>query len=474
MNLPNLTRTSAFRLTLLYMTLFGASVLVLLGFISWSTISLIERQTDETIEAEIRGLAEQYRERGLLRLVEVIQDRSADHADQSNVYLLTDPTFGPIAGNLTNWPAETDAGGWVHLSLKKREDGKSVAHQIRARTFVLPGGYRLLVGRDTNEKDKFEETINKAVNWSLALTFGFGLIGGIFISRRMLARVDRVSTTAQEIIAGDLARRIEISGSGDEFDRLAENLNAMLAQIERLMSGMRLATDSIAHDLRGPLTRLKGRIEMALRCPPETSQDREALADVLAQTDAALVVFDTLLKIATAEARTDAEDLETLDLASLASNAAELYEPVAEEKGVALDVDTEGQARIRGQPQLLAQAIANLLDNAVKHTPAGGRITVTAGNRGNGVALAVADTGPGIPEADRARVLERFVRLEESRSTPGAGLGLSLVAAVAKLHDATVHLEDNNPGLRISVRFPADPGGDGVNGGAPEPDNRLN
>jgi signal transduction histidine kinase len=248
----------------------------------------------------------------------------------------------------------------------------------------------------------------------------------------------------------------------------------MLAQIERLMSGMRLATDSIAHDLRGPLTRLKGRIEMALRCPPETSQDREALADVLAQTDAALVVFDTLLKIATAEARTDAEDLKSLDLASLASNAAELYEPVAEEKGIALGVDTDGPALIRGQPQLLAQAVANLLDNAVKHTPAGGRITVAIGNRGNGVALAVEDTGPGIPEADRARVLERFVRLEESRSTPGAGLGLSLVAAVAKLHDATVHLDDNNPGLRISVRFPVDPGGDGVNGAAPAPDDRLN
>jgi signal transduction histidine kinase len=455
------------------MTLFGASVLVLLGFISWSTIALIERQTDETIEAEIRGLAEQYRERGLFRLVEAIRDRSADHADQSNVYLLTDATLGPIAGNLSRWPAETDASGWVQLSLKKRENGHSVAHQIRARTFVLPGGYRLLVGRDTNEKDKFQETINEAVNWSLALTFGFGLIGGVFISRSMLARVDRVSTTAQGIIAGDLSRRIEMSGSGDEFDRLAENLNAMLEQIERLMSGMRLATDSIAHDLRGPLTRLKGRIEMALRCPPETSQDREALADVLAQTDAALVVFDTLLKIATAEARTDAEDLETLDLASLAGNAAELYEPVAEEKGVALDVDTEGQARIRGQPQLLAQAIANLLDNAVKHTLAGGRITVTTGNRGNGVALTVADTGPGIPEADRARVLERFVRLEESRSTPGAGLGLSLVAAVAKLHDATVHLDDNSPGLRISVLFPADPDGDGVNGAAPGPDDRL-
>jgi signal transduction histidine kinase len=473
-SLPNLARTSAFRLTLLYMTLFGVSVLVLLGFISWSTVALIERQTDETIEAEIRGLAEQYRERGLLRLIDVIQERSAYHADQDNVYLLTDPVLGPIAGNLTRWPAETDTGGWIQLSLKKRENGESIAHQIRARTFVLPEGYRLLVGRDTNERDKFQATIDEAVNWSLALTFGIGLIGGIFISRRMLSRVDRVSTTAQDIIAGDLTRRIDISGSGDEFDRLAENLNAMLDQIERLMTGMRLATDSIAHDLRGPLTRLKGRVEMALRCPPETNQDREALADVLAQTDAALVVFNTLLRIATAEARTDPADLESLDLACVARDAAELYEPFAEEKGLLLSVDADGPARIRGQPQLLAQAIANLLDNAIKHTPAGGRIRVTIGEHDGGIDLTVADTGTGIPEADRQRVLERFVRLEESRSTPGAGLGLSLVAAVAKLHDATVRLDDNDPGLEISIRFPANSDARGGNGAAPGPQDRLN
>jgi signal transduction histidine kinase len=472
-SLPNLARTSAFRLTLLYMTLFGASVLVLLGFISWSTIALIEHQTDETIEAEIRGLAEQYRERGLLRLIDVIHERSADHADQDNVYLLTDPVLGPIAGNLTSWPTETDAGGWVQLSVQKRKDGKQVSHQIRARTFVLPAGYRLLVGRDTNERDYFQSTINEAVNWSLALTFGFGLIGGIFISRRMLARVDRVSKAAREIIAGDLSRRIEDSGSGDEFDRLADNLNAMLDQIERLMTGMRLATDSIAHDLRGPLTRLKGRIEMALRCPPDSSQDREALADVLAQTDAAIVVFDTLLKIATAEARTDPADFESVDFATLAGDAAELYQPVAEEKGIALDVDVDGAAPIRGQPQLLAQAVANLLDNAVKHTPADGRITVTVGHRDGDVTLAVADTGPGIPEADRKRVLDRFVRLEEARSSPGAGLGLSLVAAVAKLHDATVRLDDNHPGLRVSLVFPVDSGGNGGNDAALRNEDRL-
>ncbi|MGF1641153.1 MAG: ATP-binding protein [Rhodospirillales bacterium] len=454
MNLPKLVRTSAFRLTLLYIVLFGASVLVLLGFVSWSTMALIERQIDQTIEAEIRGLAEQYRERGLLRLIDVIHERSADHADQNNFYLLTDPVLGPIAGNLANWPAETGAGGWVVLTLPKRRDGRSVSHRVRARIFVLPAGYRLLVGRDMREKDRFRETINEAVSWSLALTLGFGLIGGVFMSRRMLARVDRLSKSAQGIIAGDLARRIVVSGTGDEFDSLAVNLNAMLDQIERLMTGMRLATDSIAHDLRGPLTRLKGRIELALRSPADAGQDREALADVLAQTDAALAVFDTLLKIATAEARTDPSDFQSLDLAVLAADAAELYEPVAEERGINLAVEAIGPAPIRGQPQLLAQAIANLLDNAVKHTPSGGRITVSAAEHAGTVLLAVADDGPGIPEPDRQRVLERFVRLEESRSTPGAGLGLSLVAAVAKLHDAKLQLDDNRPGLRVSIAFP--------------------
>ena len=236
-----------------------------------------------------------------------------------------------------------------------------------------------------------------------------------------------MAQTARQIMEGDLSGRIPETGSGDEFDRLAESLNAIFGQIERLMSGMRLATDSLAHDLRGPLTRLRGRIELALLQPPESARDRAALADVLSQAESSL----------------------------LARDAAELYEPVAEEKGLKMEIASADVPPINAQRELLSQAVANILDNAVKHTPAGGRIAVRVAADGPEVVLTIADTGPGVPEAHRQRVLERFVRLEECRRDPGAGLGLSLVAAVGKLHGATVRLHDNDPGLRVEMRFPA-------------------
>ncbi len=451
----NLAQTSAFRLTLLYTGVFSVSVLVLLGFIYWSTVAVIERQTAETIESEIRGLAEQYRQQGVNRLVQVIGERSGEKGDRNNVYILTDANLTRLAGNVRSWPTGADAEGqWVRLGLQRQEDDRLVPHEIRARTFTLPGGHQLLVGRDMNEKTKFRNTVVETLAWSLAATVVLGLIGGLFVSRRMLRRVDQVSHTAQGIMQGDLSRRMRKSGSDDEFDRLAESLNAMLDQIERLMTGMRWATESIAHDLRSPLTRLRTRIELALRDPPAAGQDREALADALAQTDAALALFDSLLKIATAEAGVAPTEPTLLDLAELARDAAELYEPVAEDKGIALAIHAPGPARVRGQAQLLAQAVANLLDNAVKNTPPDGRISVSIESDEHFVTLTVADTGPGIPEADRERVLERFVRLEPSRQGPGTGLGLSLVAAVAKLHGATLRLEDNNPGLKVTLRLP--------------------
>jgi signal transduction histidine kinase len=453
---PNLFRTTAFRLTLLYVALFTASVAAILGFIYWSTVEVIDRQTTATIEAEIKGLAEQYKEHGLAGLVEVIRDRAGEGASHDSVYLLADPLLGPLAGNLTAWPPSATAPSeWVSLGLIRRDGAGPVRHEVRARTFQLAGGYRLLVGRDMHEKAKFRGIVIETLAWSLAGTLALGLLGGVFLSRRMLARVDGVTQTARQIMQGDLSQRISERGSGDEFDRLAESLNAMFEQIERLMSGMRLATDSLAHDLRGPLTRLRGRIELALIQPPESARDRQALADVLSQADSALAMFDSLLKIAAAESGVAATELKPLDLAVLARDAAELYEPVVEERGIAIDVAMADVPLINAQRELLSQAVANLLDNAVKHTPAGGRIAVRVAAVGREVVLTIADTGPGIPQPDQERVLERFVRLEECRHSPGAGLGLSLVAAVAKLHGATLRLGDNAPGLEVELRFPA-------------------
>lgn len=458
MHLSNLIRASFFRLTLLYTGVFCASALALLGFIYWSTVAVIERQTIETIEAEIRGLAEQYNEQGLARLIEIIEERSGAEGDDDNIYLLTDPLLVPLTGNLSNWPKDTeDPGNWLRLTLSKREQDGFVPHEVRARSFILPGGYRLLVGRDMHEKRRFRAIVVGALVWSLGGALVLALTGGLFVTGRMLSRVDQVSRTARKIMDGDLSRRMEKSGSGDEFDHLADSLNAMLDRIERLMIGMRLSTDSIAHDLRSPLTRLKSRIELALRNPPEVDRDREALANVLSQTDAALAVFDSLLRIATAEAGMDAVDFKSFDLAALAQDVTELYRPLAEEKGIELELSADPSAEIRGQHELMAQAIANVLDNAVKFTSAGGRISVVVRHQNGAVVLTVADSGPGIPRADRQKVLERFVKLEGSRTGPGTGLGLSLVAAVAKLHGAVLRLGDNDPGLEVEIRCRVSP-----------------
>lgn len=453
MRRPNLVRSSAFRLTLLYMILFGTSVLGLLAFIYLSTIAVIDRQTEDTIDAEVRGLAEQYREQGLARLIDVVRLRSS--VEGSDYYLLTDPNLTPLAGNLVAWPKDIEgAGDWIRLTVHRESQGQTTSRDVRAQLFTLSGGYRLLVGRDTHERTNLRNIVIKALAWSLAAALALGLIGGIVLSRRMLRRVEHVARTSQGIMAGDLSRRIAVTGTGDEFDRLATSLNAMLDQIERLMTGMRLATDSLAHDLRSPLTRLRGRIELALRQPPHAVRDREALGDVLRQAEVALSTFDSLMKIAMAEAGIGAADLRIVDLAGLAGDAAELYEPVAEEREIGLRISTRPGAFIRAQPELLAQAITNLIDNAVKNTPSGGRIDVVVEPRRSVVLLCVADTGRGIPAADRERVLDRFVRLEESRSTPGAGLGLALVSAVARMHGARLSLEDAAPGLRVTLRFP--------------------
>jgi signal transduction histidine kinase len=453
---PNVLGSSAFCFVLIYSAVFGVSVLVLLAFIYWRTVSLIDRQATDTIEAEIRGLADQYSSRGLPGLVQTIEQRIKQRGNEDHVYLLTDPGLMPLAGNLESWPLQVgETSDWLALSFTKMDEEELLPHEVRARMFVLPGGFRLLVGHDVHERGKFRVIVLEALLWSLAATIALSLIGGMIVSRRMLQRVEDISRTAKRIMAGDLDQRVPGDGSGDEFDRLAGILNAMLDRIECLMAGMRLATDSLAHDLRRPLTRLKARTELALLQPPEPQRDRAALGDVLNQADSALTLFDNLLRIAMAQSGAAATELKLVDFAAVTRDATELYEPLAEEREIALRLTANGPAMIRGQPELLAQSVANLLDNALKYTPVGGSISVAVVVEAATIVFSVADSGPGIPDAERGRVLEPFVRLEESRSTPGSGLGLSLVAAVARLHDARLTLDDNAPGLRVTLSFAA-------------------
>lgn len=448
-------RTTAFRIALAYLVLFVGSVLLLFAVIYTGTVTLTERQTGDIIAAEIRGLEEQYGTRGLTRLAEVIAERSDDEGD--GVYLLVDARGRSIAGNLTAWPEGADtAEPWSDVTLLRRDGASRSPHAVRVRTFVLPGDLRLLVGRDVQAQEVFKKRMIQAFSWSLVLIVGLGLLGGWFVARRMLARVDAIGERASAIVGGDLSGRIAQDGSGDEFDRLSARLNEVLERNEQLLTGMRLVTDSMAHDLKGPLTRLKARIELALREPQPERDGRGTLADILAEAERALALFDGLIRIAEAESGISRSDFAELDLCRSVQSLAELYEPVAEERSIRFEIILPPALPIRGHGELISQAVANILDNALKYTPAGGIIAVRARALDSGGAeLSITDSGPGIPAADRQRVLKRFERLDVARSTPGSGLGLSLVAAVARLHDARLSLSDAGPGLTVTLTFPA-------------------
>lgn len=448
-----IVRTQAFRIVLVYVVLFAVSATALVYFTYWNTMRALDTQSDQIIEAEIAGLSEQYQQLGLRGLTEVIISRSM-HGGQG-LYLLADPNRQMVVGNLDRWPQiSSHADGFIEFDYERRVGNSSERRRARGRTFPLMGGDTLLVAQDVHERYLMERLFTTTVPWTLGLTLFFGLIGGALMSYNMLARLDSINRTSNEIIAGDLSRRVPVSRAHDEFDRLAVNLNRMLDRIERLMKGVREVTDSVAHDLRTPLNRLRNRLESALRhLGPASGQAGELEAAVL-ETDQLIATFNAILLIAEADAGTARGTMAPIDLSSIARDVSELYGPLAEEKGVAFSVAPSAHPTIDGHPSLVAQALANLVDNAIKYTPAGGAVRVAMIETPEFVELSVADTGPGIPKEDRARVVERFVRLEESRNSPGTGLGLSLVAAVARFHDAELLLDDNKPGLKATIRFP--------------------
>jgi signal transduction histidine kinase len=364
----------------------------------------------------------------------------------------------PLAGNLTRWPDEAHGDPrWVDFRMQNAD--KPGAPQIaRARTFVLQGGFHLLVGRDMTERAEFRDTMSDALIWALVITVALGIGGGILLSRNFLHRLEAINEGSRAILHGDLTQRMPVSGSGDEYDRLAQNLNEMLDQISRLMEGMRGVANDIAHDLRSPISRLRSRVEVTLMDEADPAKYRAALEKTIEEADAVLETFNALLAIALAESGALRKTFERLDLGALVRDAAELYQAAAEELGQRLDVAVAGAPAAMGDRNLLSQAVANLLDNALKHTPSGGAIRLSARIGVDGRAdIEVSDTGPGIPAEARTRVLERFARLDNSRTTRGSGLGLSQVAATARLHDADLILDDANPGLRVLLRFPAPP-----------------
>jgi len=457
--LGKLFRTTAFKLSMAYLVIFVLFASAILGYVAFNMRRLLDEQVSLTIEEDVKGLVTQFNSGGLRRLVAQIERRASQPG--SSLYLVTTPTGETLAGNISGIDQEglLDAGRYK-LFYRVLEDGDSKPHRALVDTIVLPGGFRLLVGRDLSETDRFRGVIRSAIGWSILLVLVMAVAGGVFVARRVLGRIDAMTATTRSIMAGDFSGRLAVSGTNDELDRLAQNLNAMLDRIAELMAGLREVSDNIAHDLKTPLTRLRNSAEEALRTATDTEEYRLTLENVIDEADQLIRTFNALLMIARAESGNATEGMAAFDAADVARDVAELYEPLAEEAHVTMHLTLPEKLPLYGSRELIGQALANLLDNSIKYAardesdPEKAEISIGAVATGTGIELSVSDNGPGIPEADRARVVERFVRLEGSRSRPGSGLGLSLASAVARLHGGTLRLEDHAPGLRVVLALP--------------------
>lgn len=450
MSVFRFTRTSVFQLTLIYVGLFALSVVILLGFFYWSTIGFLDRQTNATIEAEILGLREQFERGGLPGLVDVVADRVGRDEEGRSIYLFADAQLRPLAGNLNRWPSDVRiANGWTDF-FREAAGGRAV--RVRARILSVGPNLRLLVGRDIRELDEIFRLLRDTLSLGLGATLVLALGGGLLMSLSAQRRVAQFNRTITQVMSGDFSQRIQIFGGHDEYSELAQKINEMLAQIETLIGSIRHVGDNVAHDLRGPLTRLRNRLELLAA---EEHPDSARLAVCVEQADGLLDVFNALLRIARIESGAYRSAFTTFDLTSVVRNVCTLFRAAAEERNISFRSDLAENVRLTGDRELIAQAVSNLLDNAIKYTPAGGNLGVTlARTAGRSAEIVVADSGPGIPEAEREKVADRFYRLDQARSQPGSGLGLALVKAVVDQHGGTLRIGDNEPGLRVTIELP--------------------
>ncbi|WP_158745928.1 HAMP domain-containing sensor histidine kinase, partial [Acidisphaera sp. L21] len=421
-------------------------------FLWWATAGLLDRQVEAAIRADAQGLSEQWAGGGLSALQTTIEDRLAENVDDDAIYLLTDQSMHPLAGNLTGWPASVTAPETAYDLMVSRAGVTSMA---RVRRFDLPDGSRLLIGRDVESRTPLRALLTSALLWSLVLLALLGSVGGLVMQRLFRRMIASISATAIAIAQGDLGRRVRVTGRGDEFDRLAETINDMLDRIGRLMDGVREVSNSIAHDLRTPITRARARLEDAAEHANSPEHLRAALERAVTDLDGVTAVFDALLRIAEIEAGTRRSAFADIDLAPVLAELGELYTAPAEERCLTLSFELPYTVPVHGDRDLIGQAVVNLLDNALKFSPPGGSVRLSAERPEGSVVLVVQDSGPGIPAADRARATERFFRGETARQTPGSGLGLALVEAVAQLHGGSLMLEDAEPGLRAVLSLPA-------------------
>lgn len=454
-----LFRTTAIKLALIYLaalTLASGAVLV---YLSQNTATVLRDQVVDTVDAEISGLADQYRIGGIRALVAAVDARS--RRPGASLYLVTDFAANQLVGNIEQLDDRVLAGESGELQrVMYTPIGGGARREALVRVFQLSGGFRLLVGRDLQEQQYFRSLLAEAMRFWLFVLAALGLITWVFVSRRVLKRIDAMTATSRRIMSGDLTERLPVEGSGDEFDRLAIGLNAMLTRIEVLMQGLKDVSDNIAHDLKTPLTRMRNRLEEALRGDlAGDSKARAVLETTIEDCDALIRTFNALLRIARVEAGSSDASFGDIDVSALVREVGELYAPVAEDDGGGMELRVADGLTVTGNRELLVQALINLVENALKYARQeageGARVELEARMEGGDVLLGVRDHGTGIADADKERVLHRFVRLEASRSAPGSGLGLSLVAAVARLHHGRLELADAEPGLAARLWLPA-------------------
>lgn len=442
-----LLRSTSLRLALLFAGLFLASALVLLGVIWWNTAGYLDREIRAVIVSDTRAITDQVQNFGLAGAVRTVEQRAAVDPDQRTVFFLAAPSLQPIAGNLTAWPLQAAREpGWYEVELVRADK----ARHARLLHVVLPGDYHLLVGRDMTDRSAIRDLVINGLIWSALIGLALAAMGGLLIRRAVLRRIEAIGRTAAAIVSGDLGRRVPLRGSNDEFDELTATINRMLDQIQQLVEGIRNVSNVVAHDLRTPLAEIRARLEELGRTRPAADTAYSEIDAAVGDIDRLIGTFNALLRLAEIDSGMRRSGFRRVALAEVAEEVAELYGPIAESRQIGLDVAL-GPGETDGDPFLLAQAIGNLVDNALKFTPAGGHVALQLANG----RITVADDGPGIAEQERPRVIERFYRGDASRGTAGLGLGLSLVASVARLHGGELRLEDNSPGLRAVLELPA-------------------
>jgi signal transduction histidine kinase len=448
-------RSSTLKLALIWIGIFGAVVLALFAYVYWSTASYVLGRADRAIAEDQTILQKVYDSTARDGLIAAIKDRIADERFAAGIYLLADPSFAPVAGNLKVWPSTLEGSkGWGSFSAREWKPGVADHRVLRATFDTLPDGYHLLVGKEIDDLDEFVNKAKTGLLWGVFLIFVLAGLATASVTRRTVGRIEAINATSRVIMQSGLGKRIPLRGTWDEWDQLAENLNSMLDRIEALMAEVKQVSDNVAHDLRTPLTRMRGRLEKAYSRQYNSDYDQLLIGDIMADLDVVLRMFSSLTRISQIEAGDRTSAFRTVNLAEIASEVVELFDAAAEDKRVHLHTVVDRGVLAIGDRDLLFDAVANLVDNAIKHGHEAGRVIVEVSQNDGSAVLSVADDGPGIPDNECQHVLRRFHRLERSRGTPGNGLGLSLVAAVARLHGARIEMMDNRPGLKCRLWFP--------------------